>query len=106
MAADDYLDGMSEKKSVFLESYYDFDSIFPQEYFELFLQQTAKDHWLVYYANDEGETAYGPFAESELLNRLMLAPFYFEEIVFVYHLVESKDVDLKDLGVRLLKSLV
>ena len=97
---------MPKKKAVFLESYFDFDSIFPQEYFELFLQQTAQDHWLVYYANDEGETAYGPFEESELLNRLTLAPFFFEEIVFIYHLVESKDEDLKDLGVRLLKSKV
>ncbi len=97
---------MAKKKSVFLESYFDFDSIFPQEYFELFLQQTARDHWLVYFVNDQGETAYGPFDEQELLTRLTLAPFFFEEIVLIYHLIESKDVDLKNLGVRLLKNLL
>lgn len=97
---------MSKKKSVFLSSYFDFDSIFPQEYFELFLQETAKGHWLVYYVNDSGETIYGPYDEQELLGRLTLAPFYFEEIVFVYHLVESKEEDLKTLGVRLLKGLI
>lgn len=97
---------MSKKKSVFLESYFDFDSLFPQEYFELFLQETAKGSWLVYYANDQGESVYGPFDEDELLSRLTLAPFYFEEIVFVYHLVESKHKDLRNLGVRLLKRLV
>lgn len=97
---------MKKKKSVFLESYFDFDALFPQEYFELCLQETAKGHWLVYYTIDEGETAYGPYEEQELAARLTLAPFYFEKIVFIYHLVENKDRELKNLGVRLLKNLL
>lgn len=76
------------------------------EYFEMFLQETAKGYWLVYYANDHGETSYGPYHERELLERLSLAPFFFEEIVFVYHLIENKDIELRDLGIRLLKSII
>ena len=95
-----------EKKQLFLESYYDFDSLFPMEYFEIFLQATAYEYWLVYYATDELETVYGPYHESELLERFTLAPFYFEEMVLTYHLVESNDTDLRQLGVRLLKSLL
>ncbi len=97
---------MNEKKSLFLDSYFDFDSIFPQEYFEIFLRESAQGYWLIYYANDQGETVYGPFEESELLARITLAPFYFEEIVFTYHLIESKDAVLHQLGVRLLKGML
>ena len=95
-----------KKKQLFLDSYFDFDSLFPMEYFELYLQESASGYWLIYYANNSGETAYGPYAESELSERLSLAPFFFEEIVFVYHLVESKDKDLNALGLRLLKKLL
>ena len=97
---------MKKKKPLFLESYFDFDSLFPMEYFEIHLQETAAGHWLVYYANDEGENSYGPFSEEELLERLTLAPFLFEEIVFVYHLIENKDQALHELGIRLLKKLL
>ena len=48
----------------------------------------------------------GPYDELELLERLTLAPFYFEEIVFVYHLIESQDKDLNAVGLRLLKTLL
>ena len=95
-----------KKKQLFLESYFDFDAIFPMEYFEIYLRETAHGYWLVYYANNQHETSYGPYAEAELLDRLQLAPFFFEEIVFVYHLIESKDKDLRQLGVRLLKNLI
>ena len=95
-----------EKKRLFLDSYVDFDSLFPMEYFEIYLQESAANFWLVSFANDQGETVYGPYQESELLERLTLAPFYFEEIVFVYHLVESQDKDLNALGLRLLKTLL
>jgi hypothetical protein len=97
---------MREKKQLFLESYFDFDSIFPMEYFEMYLQESASGFWLIYYANDQGETVYGPFSEDELMERLSLAPFYFEEIVFVYHLVENQDQELQKLGVRLLRRLL
>ena len=76
------------------------------EYFEVFLRQTADDYWLVYYADDQKETSYGPYHEDVLLEQLKLAPFFFEEIVFVYHLLENKDMDLHQLGVRLLKSMI
>ena len=97
---------MKEKKSLFLESYFDFDALFPMEYFEIYLQETADGFWLIYYANNQGETAYGPYHEDELLERLTLAPFLFEEIVFIYHLIENRDSDLHDLGVRLLKKQI
>ncbi len=76
------------------------------EYFEIYLRETANGYWLIYYANEHHETSYGPYSEQELLDRLQLAPFFFEEIVFVYHLVESDDQDLHQLGLRLLKSLI
>ena len=95
-----------KKKQLFLDSYFDFDALFPMEYFEIYLRETADGFWLVYYANDQKETSYGPYPEEELLERLKLAPFFFEEIVFVYHLVESEDTDLHQLGVRLLKKLI
>ena len=95
-----------KKKQLFLDSYFDFDAIFPMEYFEIYFRETADGYWLVYYASDQNETSYGPYPEVELLERLKLAPFFFEEIVFVYHLIESKDKDLHQLGVRLLKNLI
>jgi hypothetical protein len=95
-----------EKKPLFLELYFDYDSLFPMEYFEMFFRETASNHWLVYYANNQQETAYGPYHESDLLERLQLAPFYFEEMVFVYHLIESRDTELHNLGIRLLKTLI
>jgi hypothetical protein len=95
-----------KKKQLFLDSYFDFNAIFPMEYFEIHLRETANGFWIVYYANDHHETSYGPYPEEELLERLKLAPFFFEEIVFVYHLIESKDADLHQLGVRLLKKLI
>ncbi len=76
------------------------------EYFEMSLQETASGYWLVYYADDHGETSYGPYHENELLNRLTLAPFFFDEMVFVYHLIENKDTDFRELGVRLLRKLI
>ena len=94
-----------KKKRLFLDSYFDFDALFPMEYFEISLRQTADHYWLVYYANDHKETSYGPYHENELLEQLKLAPFFFEDIVFVYHLIEHKDRDLHRLGVRLLKSM-
>jgi len=94
-----------KKKPLFLDSYFDFDALFPMEYFEISLRQTADDYWLVYYANDQKETSYGPYREGELLERLKLAPFFFEEIVFIFHLIENEDRDLHQLGVRLLKSM-
>ncbi len=74
------------------------------EYFEMSFRETAKGYWLVYYANDQGETSYGPFHEVELLSKLAMAPFFFEEIVFIYHLLENGDQNLRELGVRLLKN--
>ena len=35
-----------------------------------------------------------------------LAPFYFDEMVLIYHLVENPDAQLKDLGVRLLRQQI
>lgn len=95
-----------KKKLLFLDSYFDFDALFPMEYFEMYFRETAAGYWLVYYANDHNETSYGPYHEGELLERLKLAPFFFEEMVFVYHLIESHDQDLHQLGIRLLKSLI
>lgn len=95
-----------KKKALFLDSYFDFDSIFPMEYFEMYLQETASNYWLVYFVNDHGETPYGPYNEDELLSRLTLAPFFFEEMVFIYHLIESRDTDLRELGIRLLRKLI
>lgn len=95
-----------KKKRLFLDSYFDFDALFPMEYFEISLRSTADGYWLVYYANDQNETSYGPYHESELLERLKLAPFFFEEIVLVYHLIENKDRVLHNLGVRLLKTMI
>ena len=95
-----------EKKPLYLDSYFDFDSLFPMEYFEMYLQQTADRFWLVYYVTNQQEVSYGPYDESELLERLTLAPFYFEEIVFAYHLIENQDKDLNQLGVRLLKQSI
>jgi hypothetical protein len=95
-----------KKKPLFLDSYFDFDSIFPMEYFEMSLRETANSFWLVYYANDQGESSYGPYHENELLNRLALAPFFFNEMVFIYHLLENRDADFRELGVRLLRKLI
>ncbi len=95
-----------KKKLLFLESYFDFDSLFPMEYFEMYLRETASGYWLVYYTTDRNETSYGPYHENELLERIKLGPFFFEEIVFVYHLIENKDPDLHQLGIRLLKNLI
>ena len=93
---------MKKKKRLFLDSYFDYDAVFPQEYFEVLLQELAHNHWIIYYV-DGKEAAYGPYSEKELLERIAMAPFFFDEIVFVYHLVENRDKDLKDLGIRLLK---
>jgi hypothetical protein len=95
-----------KKKQVFLSSYFDFDATFPMEYFEIGLIQTADDYWLIYYATDDNEFSFGPYSESELLNRITLAPFLFEEMVFIYHLIENSDPELHDLGVRLLRKLI
>lgn len=96
---------MKKKKRLFLDSYFDFDSVFPQEYFEVMLQEIS-DQWIIYFVDDQGkEIAYGPYLEPELLEQVTLSPFFFEEIVFVYHLIEHKDTDLRDLGVRLLRLL-
>ena len=70
------------------------------------LRETANSFWLVYYANDQGETSYGPYHENDLLNRLALAPFFLDEMVFIYHLLEDRDTDFCELGVRLLRKLI
>lgn len=95
-----------DKKPLFLDSYFDFDSTFPMEYFEIYLLEAASKFWIVCYVNDEIESSYGPFPEKDLLNRLTLAPFHFDEMVLIYHLVENPDTQLKDLGVRLLRQLI
>jgi len=96
---------MKKKKRLFLDSYFDFDSIFPQEYFEVMLQELS-EQWIIYYVDSQGkEKAYGPYPEPELMEQITLSPFFFEQIVFVYHLIEHSDPDLRDLGIRLLKRL-
>jgi len=97
---------MMDKKPLFLDSYFDFDSTFPMEYFEIYLLEAASKFWIVYYVNDNDELSFGPFHEKELLIRMTLAPFYFDQMVLIYHLVENPDAQLKDLGVRLLRQLI
>ena len=96
---------MGEKKEIQLDIYNVYDAIIPLEYFEVYIQQTDDpEKWKLYYINKDGEeTEFGPMNEEDILEAVSHDPFYFEEIVFVYYLVEHKDEELKELGVRLLK---
>lgn len=95
---------MGEKKEVSLDVYNVYDAIIPLEYFEVYIQSAEGGFWKLFYIDKDGnETEYGPLSEEEILKTVSEKPFYFDEIVFVYYLVEHKDEELKDLGVRLLK---
>ncbi|GAB4342161.1 MAG: hypothetical protein OHK0038_22000 [Flammeovirgaceae bacterium] len=96
---------MKEKKEINIEVYNSQeDTLFPLDYFELYLQEEEKGKWYVFYVDKDGkETRFGTYGEAELLKRITQKPFYFEEIVFVYYLIEHKDKDIKELGIRLLK---
>ncbi|MCS6834053.1 MAG: hypothetical protein NZ521_10805 [Flammeovirgaceae bacterium] len=99
---------MKEKKEINLDVYTsEEDTPFPSEYFEVYLQEAdEKGKWFIFYVDKAGnESQFGAFSESELLKRIVQKPFFFEEIVFVYYLIEHKDQEIKDLGVRLLKLL-
>ena len=87
-----------------LDAYFDFESIFPIEYFEIKIGTESGGEWFLFYVDEKGrESEFGPFSESELLDRIELAPFLVEPLVFVYYLVESKDPQIHNLGVQLLK---
>jgi len=96
----------SQKFDLDLSAYYDYEAILPMEYFEVKLTPTPKGLWQVFYIDEQAqETVYGPYKEQELLERIQLAPFYFEEVVFIYYLVESNHDPLRNLGIHLLKSI-
>ncbi len=95
---------MGDKKEVSLDIYNVYDAIIPLEYFEVYIQSAAEPLWKLFFVDKEGkETEFGPLTEKGLLDAISAAPFFFDEIVFVYYLVEHKDEELKELGVRLLK---
>ena len=95
-----------QKFDLDLYAYYDYEAILPLEYFEVKLAPTLEGLWYVYYIDEQGrETEYGPFKEPELLKRIQLAPFSFEEVVFIYYLVESDQDPLRNLGIQLLRSI-
>jgi NDP-sugar pyrophosphorylase family protein len=98
---------MKEKKEINIDVYTSQeDTQFPLDYFEMYLQEEEKGKWLIFYVDKDGnESKFGTYEEAELLKRITQKPFYFEEIVFVYYLVEHKDKEIKDLGIRLLKQL-
>lgn len=99
---------MKEKKEISLDVYTSQeDTPFPSDYFEVYLQEAdEKGKWFIFYVDKNGhESQFGAFSEQELLKRITQKPFFFEEIVFVYYLVEHKDLEIKDLGIRLLKFL-
>ena len=87
-----------------LDVYYDFESIFPVEYFEIKIGTETEGEWFLFYVDEKGhESEFGPFLEPELFDRIELAPFLVESLVFVYYLVESSDQQIHNLGVQLLK---
>ncbi len=95
-----------QKFDLELPAYYDYEAILPLEYFEVKLASSPEWLWYVFYIDEQGrETEYGPYQEQELLERIQLAPFYFEEVVFIYYLVESIQDPLRNLGIHLLKSI-
>ena len=95
---------MGEKKEVSLDVYNVYDAIIPLEYFEVYIQSEENGKWNLYYIDKDGkETLFGNLTEVDILSTVSKKPFYFDEIVFVYYLVEHKDEELKELGVRLLK---
>ena len=97
---------MGQKKEVSLDVYNVYDAIIPLEYFEVYIQSDTDQagRWNLFYVDKDGnETTFGPMEEAEIIEAVTSKPFYFDEIVFVYYLVEHKDPELKDLGVRLLK---
>ncbi len=97
---------MVNREKLFLEPYFDFDSILPADYFEVLISSTENNQWVLFYIDDqEAETEYGPYDMKEVLERIVLAPFFIDEIVFVYHLVEHNNETLNALGVDLLKHL-
>lgn len=95
---------MGDKKEVSLDVYNIYDAIIPLEYFEVYIQSAENGTWKLFYVDKDGvETIFGPMPEEQIIETVSKSPFYFDEIVFVYYLVEHKDPELKDLGVRLLK---
>lgn len=93
-----------KKIDIELDAYFDFESIFPIEYFEIKIGSESDGEWFLFYVDEQGrESEFGPFSEPELLDRIGLAPFLVEPLVFVYYLVESNDQEIHNLGVRLLK---
>ena len=95
-----------EKIELDLSGFYDFDSLFPLDYFEIKISTAGKDKWYLFYLDEQGnETQFGPYREVDILPRVNLAPFYFEEIVFVYYLIETRDDEVRNLGIRLLKRI-
>jgi hypothetical protein len=98
---------MKEKKEINIDVYNSQeDTQFPLDYFEMYLQEEEKGKWLIFYVDKNGnESKFGVYEEATLLKKITQKPFYFEEIVFVYYLVEHKDKDIKDLGIRLLKQI-
>ena len=86
--------------------YYGEDSLFPMDYFEISLEQMDDEMWIIYFKDEEGsEKRYGPHNDLELLSAITKSPFLLDELVWVYHLVESTEDDIKQLGVSLLKNL-
>lgn len=97
---------MVHREPINLDVYQDFDSIFPLEYFELFLSNNEQGQWLLYYAPESGdEVEFGPLSELELLHLIQEPPFLLEAIVFVYYLVECENEEVSDLGVHLLRHI-
>jgi len=93
-----------QKFDLEIPAYYDYEAILPVEYFEVKLSMEENRNWLIYFVDESGnESTFGPFDPPNILNRITMGPFYFEEIVFVYYLVESLEESLRDLGVELLK---
>ena len=95
---------MKERKEISLDVYKVYDSVIPLDYFELWIQDTEDSKWNLYYIDKDGEeTTYGPFSDAEILENIGHDPFFLEEIVFVYYLIEHEDPEVKMLGVNLLK---
>lgn len=93
-----------KKIDIELDVYYDFESIFPVEYFQIKIGTETEGEWFLFYVDEKGqESEFGPFSESDLVDRIELVPFLLEPLVFVYYLVESNDKAIHNLGIRLLK---
>lgn len=97
---------MVNREPINLDVYQDFDSIFPLEYFELFISNNAEGLWYLYYAPESSkEVEFGPLTDLQLLELIQGAPFLLEAIVFVYYLIESENEEVSELGVNLLRHL-